>query len=82
MGADTKELTIVPKTIKKRIMNKNNLTEMKRKDYTAPTTMVVVMQHTQLLVASGTETNRSGYGTANYGVDSDELDSDGNWKWE
>ncbi len=55
---------------------------MKRKDYTAPTTTVVVMQHTQLLVASGTETNRSGYGTANYGVDSDELDGDGSWEWK
>ena len=81
LGADTIELTIVPKTIKKRIMNKNNLTEMKRKDCTAPTMMVVVMQHTQLLVASGTEANRSGYGTANYGV-TDELDSDGSWEWE
>ena len=54
---------------------------MKRKDYTAPTTMVVVMQHTQLLVASGTEANRSSYGTANYGV-TDELASDGSWEWE
>ena len=78
----TKELTIVPKTIKKRIMNKNNLTEMKRKDYTAPTTTVVVLQHTQLLAASGTEANRSSYGTANYGVDPDELDGDGSWEWE
>ena len=55
---------------------------MKRKDYTAPTTRVVVMQHRQLLMASGTEANRSSYGTANYGVDSKELDSDGNWGWE
>ena len=62
-------------------MNKINLTEMKRKDYTAPTTMVVVMQHTQLLVASGTEANRSSYGTANDGV-TDELASDGSWEWE
>ncbi len=62
-------------------MNKINLTEMKRKDYTAPTTMVVVMQHTQLLTGS-VQANRSSYGTANDGVDSDELDSDGNWKWE
>lgn len=53
-----------------------------RETYEKPTTMVVVMQHTQLLVASGTETNRSGYGTANYGVDSDELDGDGSWEWE
>lgn len=54
---------------------------MKRKDYTAPTTTVVVMQHTQMLMASGTEANRRSYGTANEGV-TDELDSDGSWKWE
>ena len=55
---------------------------MKRKDYTAPTTTVVVMQNTQMLMASGTEANRSGYGTANDGVGSDELDGDGSWEWE
>ncbi len=53
-----------------------------RKTYEKPTTTVVVMQHTQMLMASGTEANRSGYGTTNYGVDSKELDSDGNWEWE
>lgn len=37
---------------------------MKRKDYTAPMTMVVVMQHTQMLMASRTEAKRSSYGTA------------------
>ena len=54
-----------------------------RKTYEKPTTTVVVMQHrTQLLTGSGTEANRSSYGTANYGVDSKELDNDGNWEWE
>ena len=52
-----------------------------RKTYEKPTTTVVVMQHTQMLVASGTETNRSSYGTANDGV-TDELASDGSWEWE
>jgi hypothetical protein len=57
--------------------------EMKtRKTYEKPTTTVVVMQHTQMLMASGTEANRSSYGTANDGVGSNELDGDGNWKWE
>ena len=57
--------------------------EMKtRKTYEKTTTTVVVMQHTQLLMTSGTETNRSSYGTANYGVDPDELDSDGSWEWK
>jgi hypothetical protein len=54
---------------------------MKRKDYTAPTTTVVVMQHTQMLMASGTEANRSSYGTANDGV-TDELNDDGSWEWK
>ena len=54
-----------------------------RKTYEKPTTTVVVMQHrTQLLMASGTEATRNSYGTANDGVDSDELDSDGSWEWE
>ena len=53
-----------------------------RKTYEKPTTTVVVMQHTQLLMVSGTEANRSGYGTANYGVDPDELDGNGSWEWE
>lgn len=44
--------------------------------------MVVVMQHTQMLMASGTEANRSGYGTANDGVNTAELNSDGSWGWE
>ena len=52
-----------------------------RKTYEKPTTTVVVMQHTQLLMTSGTEANRSGYGTANDGV-TDELASDGSWEWE
>ena len=44
---------------------------------------VVVMQHrTHLLQASGVQSTRNSYGTANDGVDSNELDSDGNWKWE
>ena len=52
-----------------------------RKTYEKPTTTVVVMQHTQMLMTSGTEANRSGYGTANDGV-IDELASDGSWEWE
>ena len=52
-----------------------------RKTYEKPTTTVVVMQHTQMLMTSGTEANRSGYGTANDGV-TDELDGDGSWEWE
>lgn len=53
-----------------------------RKTYEKPTTTVVVMQHTQMLMVSGTEANRSSYGTANDGVNPNELDGDGNWVWE
>jgi len=54
-----------------------------RKTYEKPTITVVVMQHrTQLLMVSRMEAKRSSYGTANYGVNKDELDSDGNWEWE
>ena len=53
-----------------------------RKTYEKPTTTVVVMQHTQMLMVSGPEANRSSYGTANDGVNPNELDGDGNWVWE
>ncbi len=58
-------LTIVPKTIKKRIMNKINLTEMKRKDYLKPTMKVVKLQHTGMLMVSGqVQATRDSYGDA------------------
>ena len=57
--------------------------EMKtRETYEKPTTTVVVMQHRTQLLTGSVQTNRSSYGTANYGVDSDELDGDGSWEWE
>ena len=58
--------------------------EMKtRKTYEKPTMTVVELRHrTHLLQASGVQSTRNNYSTANYGVDSDELDGDGNWKWE
>ena len=52
-----------------------------RKTYEKPTTTVVVMQHRTQLLTGSVQANRSGYGTANYGV-TDELDSDGSWEWE
>ena len=65
-------------------MNKINLTEMKRKDYLKPTMKVVkLQQQAHLLAGSGlVQANRSSYGTANYGVNTDELDGDGSWEWE
>ncbi len=52
-----------------------------RKTYEKPTTTVVVMQHRTHLLQASVQATRSSYGTANDGV-TDELDSDGNWKWE
>ena len=53
-----------------------------RKTYEKPTTTVVVMQHRTQLLTGSVQANRSSYGTANDGVDSNELDSDGSWEWE
>jgi hypothetical protein len=56
--------------------------EMKtRKTYEKPTMTVVELQHRTQLLTGSVQANRSSYGTANDGV-TDELDSDGNWKWE
>ena len=53
-----------------------------RKTYEKPTTTVVVMQHRTQLLTGSVQGNRSSYGTANYGVNTDELDGDGSWEWE
>ena len=45
-------------------------------------TVVELRHRTQMLMVSGPEANRSSYGTANYGVDPDELDGDRSWEWE
>ena len=49
-----------------------------------PATRVVKIQHTGMLMTSGNgvTSNRTNYGTANDGVDSNELDGDGNWSWD
>ena len=46
---------------------------MNRKDYLKPTMQVVKLQHTQMLMVSGVEANRSGYGTANEDTWGDEA---------
>ena len=53
-----------------------------RKTYEKPTTTVVVMQHRTQLLTGSVQANRSSYGTANDGVNTDELDGDGSWEWE
>ena len=44
---------------------------MKKKEYQKP----------GMLMTSGFGAGRGDYGTANDGVDNNELDSDGNWIW-
>ena len=56
---------------------------MNKKNYQKPTMNVVMLQHTGMLMASGdVNASRSSYGTANYGIDEDELDDDRNWNWD
>ena len=57
---------------------------MKKKEYLKPAMRVVKIQHTGMLMTSGNRvtSNRTNYGTANDGVDSNELDGDGNWSWD
>ena len=38
---------------------------MTRKQYQTPTTNIIKLQHAALLMTSGTEANRNGYGDAN-----------------
>ena len=54
---------------------------MKRKDYQKPTMTVVELRHRTQLLAGSVEAQRSGYGIANDGVDSGELNGDGEWEW-
>ena len=57
---------------------------MKRKDYEKPAMRVVKIQHTGMLMTSGNRVKckRTNYGTANDGVNRDELDDEtGEWEW-
>lgn len=55
---------------------------MKKKAYQKPTMKVVMLQQRCQILAGSVAANRSSYGAANSGVDSDELDTNGNWEWE
>lgn len=56
---------------------------MKRKDYRKPTMQIVKLQHKcQILSGSGFGASRPNYGTANDGVDSKELNTEGEWEWK
>ena len=57
---------------------------MKKKEYLKPAMRVVKIQHTGMLMTSGNgvTSNRTNYGTANDGVDSNELNNEtGEWEW-
>ena len=55
---------------------------MNKKDYEKPTMTVVELRHrTQLLTGSSVRASRSSYGNANNGVESSELNGDGEWEW-
>ena len=56
---------------------------MKRKDYQRPTMKVVRLQYNGMLMTSGVESLRSGYGKANSDVDEEELEEEtGTWLWK
>ena len=58
---------------------------MKEKSYDSPTTQVVQLEHQARLLDGSTLLNATrgdGYGTANEGVGTGELDSNGNWIWD
>ena len=57
----------------------NKIKTMKRKHYERPAAEVVKIQQQGIICTSATLT---GYGTANDGVDINELDSDGTWNWD
>lgn len=57
---------------------------MKKKEYQKPAMRVVKIQHSGMLMTSGTgvTSNRTNYGTANDGVNSNELNNEtGEWEW-
>lgn len=55
---------------------------MKKKAYQKPTMKVVMLQQRCQILAGSVAAKRSSYGAANSGVDSNELDTNGNWEWE
>ena len=57
---------------------------MKKKEYLKPAMRVVKIQHTGMLMTSGdgVTRKRTNYGTANDGVNSNELNKEtGEWEW-
>ena len=56
---------------------------MNKKDYEKPTMTVVELRNrTQLLAGSSQlDATRNAYGDANYDVDQNELNEDGEWEW-
>jgi hypothetical protein len=55
---------------------------MKKTNYERPTMRVVQLEHRCQILAGSVKANRNSYGVANSAVDSQELDTNGNWEWE
>ena len=56
------------------------MTNKNKTNYEAPATEVVKVR-IERTILSGIQSSRASYGAKNQGVDSNELDSDGNWAW-
>ena len=54
---------------------------MMKKHYVKPTVKVVELRHRTQLLTGSVQARRSSYGNANNGVDSSELNGDGEWEW-
>lgn len=52
-----------------------------KKMYQKPTTNVVKLQASSMLMTSGVDSERRSYGTRNEGVAPAEQDGQGNWLW-
>ena len=54
---------------------------MKRTVYEAPAAEAVAVKTERTILSAKVSSSRTPYGTANDGLDSSQLDGDGNWVW-
>ena len=55
---------------------------MKRTVYEAPAAEVVAVKMERTILSAQLSSSRASYGPANYGVDSSQQDTEGNWIWD
>lgn len=53
-----------------------------KRPYEVPQLTVVTFKAERGYAESGTDAERSSYGSANTGVDGNQTDGDGNWVWD